>query len=163
MYCLEFHVHRHLMFKFVAFWSWVLDLSVTCSWEFLVCRCQMVELVALSVQTVNYRVMYCWEFPTHSHRMIELIVVWLWAVDYSIICVSEFLVHRHLMVEFIGNVAKDRLVKTKMTCIDQIIQTDLFKLPGRPLWWCICFVDWCEFMCHLEEHSWKRNVCKSLS
>ncbi|KAL8560337.1 hypothetical protein ACOMHN_006068 [Nucella lapillus] len=34
-----------------------------------------------------------------------------------------------LMVEFIGNVAKDRLIKTRMTCIDQIIQTDLFKLP----------------------------------
>ncbi|XP_070212219.1 dedicator of cytokinesis protein 1-like isoform X7 [Littorina saxatilis] len=36
----------------------------------------------------------------------------------------------HLMVEFIGNVAKDRLIKTKMMCIDQIIQTDLFKHPG---------------------------------
>nr|KAG5708356.1 hypothetical protein BaRGS_034387 [Batillaria attramentaria] len=35
----------------------------------------------------------------------------------------------HLMVEFVRNVAKDRLIKTKMTCIDQIIQTDLFKLP----------------------------------
>ncbi|XP_076471351.1 dedicator of cytokinesis protein 1-like isoform X3 [Babylonia areolata] len=34
-----------------------------------------------------------------------------------------------LMVDFIGNVAKDRLIKTRMTCIDQIIQTDLFKLP----------------------------------
>ncbi|PVD30241.1 hypothetical protein C0Q70_09503 [Pomacea canaliculata] len=37
-----------------------------------------------------------------------------------------------LMVEFIEKVPKDRLIKTKMLCIDQIIQTELFKLPdGR--------------------------------
>ncbi|XP_025093618.1 LOW QUALITY PROTEIN: dedicator of cytokinesis protein 1-like [Pomacea canaliculata] len=35
-----------------------------------------------------------------------------------------------LMVEFIEKVPKDRLIKTKMLCIDQIIQTELFKLPA---------------------------------
>ncbi|XP_071089559.1 dedicator of cytokinesis protein 1-like isoform X4 [Haliotis cracherodii] len=35
----------------------------------------------------------------------------------------------HILVQFINNVPKDRLTRQKMKCIDDIIHTELFKLP----------------------------------
>lgn len=50
--------------------------------------------------------------------------------NFSITILFGFCGFSKLMVEFIEKVPKDRLIKTKMLCIDQIIQTELFKLPG---------------------------------
>lgn len=37
----------------------------------------------------------------------------------------------HLMVEFINNVPKERLTKQKLKCIDDLVHSKLFVLPGE--------------------------------
>ena len=35
------------------------------------------------------------------------------------------------MVEFINNVPKERLTKQKLKCIDDLVHSDMFKIPGK--------------------------------
>ncbi|CAL1526733.1 unnamed protein product [Lymnaea stagnalis] len=52
------------------------------------------------------------------------------AIIGDVITVFDPIELSNLLVQFINNVPADRLTKQKMKCIDQVIQTDLFKIPA---------------------------------